>query len=53
MRFSSPNQAGTLTETKAALDAASARDSGRSYQRSGETEDVTIAHLSIGWDAVS
>ncbi len=47
-----PNQAGTVTETKAALDAA--RNSGWATvvsARSGETEDVTIAHLAVGWDA--
>jgi enolase len=47
-----PNQAGTLTETKAALDAA--RASGLAAivsARSGETEDVTIVHLAVGWDA--
>lgn len=45
-----PNQAGTLTETKAALDAA--RGVGYSTivsARSGETEDVTIVHLAVGW----
>jgi enolase len=45
-----PNQAGTLTETKAALSAA--RDCGYSAvvsARSGETEDVTIVHLAVGW----
>jgi len=45
-----PNQAGTLTETKAALDAA--RSVGYSAvvsARSGETEDVTIVHLAVGW----
>ena len=45
-----PNQAGTLTETKAALDAA--RRAGYSAivsARSGETEDVTIVHLAVGW----
>jgi enolase len=45
-----PNQAGTLTETKAALDAA--RAAGYSTivsARSGETEDVTIVHLAVGW----
>jgi len=45
-----PNQAGTLTETKAALHAA--RDAGYSAvvsARSGETEDVTIVHLAVGW----
>ena len=38
-----PNQAGTLTETKAALDAA--REAGSAHivsARSGESEDVTI-----------
>jgi enolase 1/2/3 len=45
-----PNQAGTLTETKAALDAA--RDvcySAIVSARSGETEDITIVHLAVGW----
>ena len=47
-----PNQAGTLTETKAALDAGKRAGFGTIVSaRSGETEDVTIAHLSIGWDA--
>jgi enolase len=47
-----PNQAGTVTEAKAAFDAA--RDSGWGAivsARSGETEDVTIVHLAIGWGA--
>jgi enolase len=47
-----PNQRGTLTETKAAFEAA--RDAGwRSIvsARSGETEDVTIVHLAVGWGA--
>jgi enolase len=47
-----PNQAGTITETKAALDAA--RAAGWSTivsARSGETEDVTIVHLAVGWAA--
>lgn len=47
-----PNQRGTLTETKAAFDAA--RIAGFDTivsARSGETEDVTIAHLAIGWNA--
>ncbi len=46
------NQVGTISEAKAALDAA--RDAGWGTivsARSGETEDVTIAHLSTGWDA--
>lgn len=46
------NQAGTVTETKAALDAAKAGDWGTIVSaRSGETEDVTIAHLAVGWNA--
>ena len=47
-----PNQRGTLTETKAAWDAA------RNYglagivsARSGESEDTTIVHLAVGWGA--
>ena len=46
-----PNQIGTLTETRAALD--TARDAGWGAvmsHRSGETEDTTIADLSVGWD---
>jgi enolase len=47
-----PNQAGTLTETKAALDAARAsRLATIASARSGESEDVTIVHLAVGWDA--
>jgi enolase len=47
-----PNQAGTITETKAALDAGKRAGFGTIVSaRSGETEDVTIVHLSIGWDA--
>lgn len=45
-----PNQAGTLTEAKAALDAARAKGWGAIVSaRSGESEDVTIAHLAVGW----
>ncbi|CAL9326352.1 MULTISPECIES: phosphopyruvate hydratase [Streptomyces] len=47
-----PNQAGTVTEAYQALRAG--RDAGFGTivsARSGETEDVTIAHLSVGWDA--
>jgi len=47
-----PNQAGTVTETRAALDAA--KQAGFSTivsARSGETEDVAIVHLAIGWNA--
>src|SRR4030095_172597 len=47
-----PNQAGTITETQAALDAGKRAGFGTIVSaRSGETEDVTIAHLGIGWDA--
>ena len=45
-----PNQDGTLTETKAALDAS--RQAGWDSivsARSGETEDTTIVDLAIGW----
>jgi enolase len=46
------NQAGTLTEAKAALDAAKAAGFGTIVSaRSGETEDTTIAHLAVGWNA--
>ncbi len=47
-----PNQAGTITETANAL--AAARKAGWTTvvsARSGETEDVTIAHLAVGWNA--
>ncbi|MBL8384702.1 MAG: phosphopyruvate hydratase [Burkholderiales bacterium] len=46
------NQAGTVTETRAAFEAA--RAAGMSAivsARSGETEDVTITHLAVGWNA--
>ena len=47
-----PNQAGTLTETRAAFDAARAAGMATIVSaRSGETEDVTIAHLAVGWRA--
>jgi enolase len=47
-----PNQAGTITETKAALHAARAAGwSSIVSARSGETEDVTIVHLAVGWAA--
>jgi enolase len=47
-----PNQAGTVTETKAALDAGKHAGWGTIVSaRSGETEDVTIVHLAVGWDA--
>ena len=45
-----PNQAGTLTETYAALEAARAAGwESIVSARSGETEDVTIVHLAVGW----
>jgi enolase len=47
-----PNQAGTITETRAALDAARAAGLAAIISaRSGESEDVTIAHLAVGWNA--
>jgi enolase len=46
------NQVGTITEAKAALDAAAALGWGTIVSaRSGESEDVTIAHLAVGWNA--
>lgn len=45
-----PNQAGTLTETRAALEAAHSAGWGAVVSaRSGESEDVTIVHLAVGW----
>ena len=45
-----PNQAGTLTEARAALDAARQAGFGTIVSaRSGETEDVSIVHLAVGW----
>jgi len=47
-----PNQAGTLTETLAALRAGKAAGFGTIVSaRSGETEDVSVVHLAVGWDA--
>jgi enolase len=47
-----PNQAGTVSETLAALRAGQDAGMGTIVSaRSGETEDVTIAHLAVGWDA--
>ena len=45
-----PNQVGTLTEAKAAFEVA--RDAGWTAilsARSGESEDITIVHLAVGW----
>jgi enolase 1/2/3 len=45
-----PNQRGTLTETLEAWEAAKqAGFAGIVSARSGETEDVTIVHLAVGW----
>ena len=45
-----PNQAGTLSRTKAAFDAAKTAGYGAIISaRSGETEDTTIVHLGVGW----
>ncbi len=45
-----PNQVGTLTETRAALEAARAAGMGAIVSaRSGESEDVSIVHLAVGW----
>jgi enolase len=47
-----PNQAGTITETLAALQAAKACGFSTIVSaRSGESEDVMISHLSVGWNA--
>lgn len=45
-----PNQRGTLTEAKAAWEAARAYGMGGIVSaRSGESEDVTVVHLAVGW----
>ena len=45
-----PNQRGTLSETRAAWQAALAgRLAGIVSARSGETEDVSIVHLAVAW----
>ena len=47
-----PNQAGTLSEAKAAAAAARKANFGVIVSaRSGETEDATIVHLAVGWSA--
>ena len=47
-----PNQAGTMSETHAALSAGKAAGFGTIVSaRSGETEDTTIVDLAVGWDA--
>ena len=46
------NQAGTVSETKYALEAAKKFGWGTVFSaRSGETEDVTLAHLAVGYNA--
>ncbi|WP_372614185.1 phosphopyruvate hydratase [Halomonas sp.] len=46
------NQAGSVTEAKEALRVASEAGYGTIVSaRSGETEDLTIAHLAVGWNA--
>src|SRR6266480_1541614 len=45
-----PNQVGTVTETLACWEAARAMGYGAIVSaRSGETEDVSIVHLAVGW----
>ena len=45
-----PNQVGTVTETLACWEAARAAGYGAIVSaRSGETEDVSIVHLAVGW----
>ncbi len=45
-----PNQIGTVSEASAAVDAAKAAGYGAIVSaRSGETEDVSIVHLAVGW----
>jgi enolase len=47
-----PNQAGTLTRARAALDTAQRLGLATIVSaRSGETEDVSVAHLAVGWSA--
>ena len=47
-----PNQAGTITETRRAMEVARSAGWGMVVSaRSGETEDVAIVHLATGWDA--
>ena len=47
-----PNQAGTVSEARAALDACNAAGVMPIVSaRSGETEDVSIVHLAVGWRA--
>jgi enolase len=46
-----PNQAGTVSETRAAMEVAQEAGWGMVVSaRSGETEDVAIVHLATGWN---
>lgn len=46
------NQAGTVTKAQRALETAKAESWATIVSaRSGETEDIAIVHLSVGWDA--
>ena len=46
-----PNQVGTVSETASAMNAADCHGWGKVVSaRSGETEDVLIVHLAVGWD---
>jgi enolase len=48
-----PNQAGTLSEARQALEASREAGWGAIVSaRSGESEDTTIVHLAIGWGAL-
>ena len=45
-----PNQIGTVTETRQAIEVATRHQLGCIVSaRSGETEDVSIVHLAVGW----
>ena len=48
-----PNQVGTVSEALAAVEAARSAQWGSIISaRSGETEDVTIVHLAVGWSVL-
>lgn len=45
-----PNQIGTVTQTRQAIEAAARHQLGCIVSaRSGETEDISIVHLAVGW----
>lgn len=45
-----PNQIGTVTQTRQAIEAAARHKLGCIVSaRSGETEDISIVHLAVGW----